>query len=154
MSWATFSNASTANKPPALLLHSPMVGTLYGWTGGHLLGRKHLERIRRGEEPVRTLSEIECEIECELGVDRLVHPRNIKRLDKLDWPITRRILNYLRRRDQWSWPTTLCRVIESQCLIIIEFSAGENRLICELDKELTTILVLCVAHRKSANRKQ
>jgi mRNA interferase RelE/StbE len=72
-----------------------------------------------------------------------------KQLQKLDKPIQRRISAYLNERLSTNpTPKALATRLAGTINDLWRFRVGDYRLICEIQDETVTILVLRIAHRK------
>ena len=69
-------------------------------------------------------------------------------LDKLDPLIASRIFGYLRRLETDLDPTSVAKPLKGSRSMLSRLRVGDYRVICKLDGESFTVLVLCLAHRK------
>jgi mRNA interferase RelE/StbE len=73
----------------------------------------------------------------------------LKQLKKLDKPVAKRILNYLEKRISTSKdPKQHGKALGYNKSGLWRFRVGDFRLICHLNEENITILVLEIGHRK------
>jgi mRNA interferase RelE/StbE len=76
-----------------------------------------------------------------------------KQIAKLDRPSQARILSYLRRRVlACENPRQLGKALHGDKQGLWRYRVGKSRIICDIQDDGSTVLVLAVAHRKDVYR--
>ena len=76
-----------------------------------------------------------------------------RQIAKLDRPVQERIVRFLRQRVAASEnPRLLGKPLRGDRAGLWRFRVGDYRLICDIQEQRVTVLVLYVAHRKEAYR--
>jgi mRNA interferase RelE/StbE len=76
-----------------------------------------------------------------------------KQIAKLDSQAQARILNYLKQRVQpLENPCQLGRALHGETRSLWRYRVGDYRIICDIQHQKITVLVLAVAHRKEVYR--
>lgn len=73
----------------------------------------------------------------------------VKQLKKLDKTMQKRILFFLRERvEKTDDPRLYGKALHGDKIGLWRYRVGDYRLICNIDDDIVTVLVLCVGHRK------
>lgn len=77
----------------------------------------------------------------------------VKQLDDLDRAIQQRITRYLSERlAQAEDPRVLGKALRGQLAEYWRYRVGDYRLVCEIQDEVLTVLVVRIAHRREVYR--
>jgi mRNA interferase RelE/StbE len=78
-----------------------------------------------------------------------ISPTALKQLDKLDKPISRRILKFLHQRVKTlDDPRTIGGKLQGTLSEFWKYRVGDYRIICSLEKDRLVVLVLRIGHRR------
>jgi mRNA interferase RelE/StbE len=83
-----------------------------------------------------------------------ISPTALKQLNKLDKPVSRRILNFLRERvEKLDDPRTIGGRLQGTLSGLWKYRVGDYRLICSLEDDRLVVLVLRIGHRREVYKR-
>lgn len=76
-----------------------------------------------------------------------------KQMQKLDKAIQRRIVSFLREKlEKTNNPRSYGKALQGEKISLWRYRVDDYRLICKINDDIVTVLVLAVGHRKEVYR--